>query len=289
MNLLTLVGSGGIVAVFSSLMAYFTARKKDTLQYITGERKEWREKMRELAASLHGASYSETLEILTNLKVRINAYGMHTKLASIFDDSHIWKLIEELESKEWKRKELKKKQKQLIDYISLLLKYDWERSKNEVKGNIYNVVSVILFVTTSIWFAISLFVYNTVAILKPLELFEIAAVFILVFVLCHYIVISQSESYYMCYLDTMCRGNIKKRGFGYGLLFLPYGLVGIFSLRVIYGVYNQVINNNETGICIIFLAITYLSALVFQCLSRSLHLKADYIYMKKIMEINEQL
>lgn len=35
------------------------------------------------------------------------------------------------------------KQKQLIEYLSLLLKFDWERSKKEAKGDIYNLTRII--------------------------------------------------------------------------------------------------------------------------------------------------
>lgn len=152
-NLLEIVlTSGTISALISGGITYMQFQKENQLKYITQERKEWRNKMRKIASRLQNTEVEKTSEVLTELKVRINTYGYWVKANednennqasekedkyAIMHDGHIWKLIsdmEELCNDEKDEKKLTKCRKQMIDYISLLLKDDWERSKNEVKG-----------------------------------------------------------------------------------------------------------------------------------------------------------
>lgn len=139
MNTEVLLSSAVIAAIFSGIVSYLLSRRQENLQYITGERKEWREKIREIASNLNDASYKDTLQLLAELKIRINAFGNKGTLISYSSDAHIWELINEIETKELKKNILKLKQKQLIEYLSLLLKNDWERSKKEVRGVIVTV------------------------------------------------------------------------------------------------------------------------------------------------------
>lgn len=75
MNTEMLLSSAVIAAILSGIISFLISRRQETLQYITGERKEWREKIREIAYNLNGANYKDTLKLLTELKVRINAFG----------------------------------------------------------------------------------------------------------------------------------------------------------------------------------------------------------------------
>lgn len=43
MDIDILLGSAVIAAIFSGLVSYIISRRQGSLQYITGERKEWRE------------------------------------------------------------------------------------------------------------------------------------------------------------------------------------------------------------------------------------------------------
>lgn len=76
------------------------------------------------------------------LEVNINSYGK--VLEDDYEkDSHIWREIEEIkkikdEGEFYLHKEL------LIYYLSLMLKEDWERSKQEVKGYSRTLIEVIL-------------------------------------------------------------------------------------------------------------------------------------------------
>lgn len=66
-----ILGPAVVAAIFSGIISYLISRRQGNLQYITQERKEWREKIREIASAIDGASYKETLRTLTQLKVRI--------------------------------------------------------------------------------------------------------------------------------------------------------------------------------------------------------------------------
>lgn len=76
MNLTILLQSVVVSAIISGIVSILNSMKKENLEYITAERKEWREKIRELVSSLNYASYEETLGILTQLKVGLNALGI---------------------------------------------------------------------------------------------------------------------------------------------------------------------------------------------------------------------
>ena len=157
MNTEMLLSSAVIAAILSGIISFFISKRQANLQYITSERKEWREKIRIIASQINGAGYKKTLKLLTELKVRINAFGNKDIKVSYSSDSHIWCLINEIEEKELKGKDLKLKQKQMVEYLSLLLKFDWERSKKEVQGDMYNVISLLLFVISGIYFVVSVF------------------------------------------------------------------------------------------------------------------------------------
>lgn len=151
-----ILSSTVFAAMISGIVSYKIASKSNILQYITTDRKEWREELRKIAPKIHGANYEKLLLLISELKVRINSFGKHNNINDYFYDSHIWKLIGEIE-KEDNKHIFEKQKKVLIEYISLLLKYDWERSKAEVKDNRNKIVSNVMFFIAVIPTAISCF------------------------------------------------------------------------------------------------------------------------------------
>jgi len=126
----------------------FKNKVDNKLQYITSERAKWREEIREIAHRLQSAEKDEIDKILCELKVKINTYGIANK-DNVFQDAHIWKIIKTLENPqgsniEEKENEIKKAKKILIEYLSCLLKHDWERSKGEVIGDNTIIISAII-------------------------------------------------------------------------------------------------------------------------------------------------
>lgn len=147
-----LLGSSVIAAVITAIFSFIINQKNGKLEYITAERKAWRESMRSIVEEMQGASYKKTLKCIAKLKVRINAYGNNYS-QNYMDDTHIWKLIKKIEGlNSGDEVELIESQKRMTEYISLLLKYDWERSKKEVRGNTVKSLSVGFFAFTIIYF-----------------------------------------------------------------------------------------------------------------------------------------
>lgn len=129
--------TSGIISV---IISYLIFQKGNQLKYITEERKEWRDKLRKIAGKLYGADTEKTMKLITELKVRINTYGYGKELdkENFTIDAHIWNLINEMErlnQEDIDNDSVRLNyQIRMIDYISLLLKDDWERSKMEVNG-----------------------------------------------------------------------------------------------------------------------------------------------------------
>lgn len=136
-HLIEIIFTSGIISV---IISYLMFQKGNQLKYITEERQKWREELRKIAHDLSYADSAEIFGLLTELKVRINTYGYGKDNDDDFShDAHIWNIIAEIERlKEEELSDdspkLKKYRNFLIDYISLLLKDDWERSKQEVDG-----------------------------------------------------------------------------------------------------------------------------------------------------------
>lgn len=152
MSIEIVLSSVVLSAIVSGVITYIIANKKSKLQYITDERKKWRNKIRKIAKKLHNASYADTLSILTELKVRLNAFGANECSKQYNKDVHIWQIINEIETTKQSKLNLIAKQEELIEYLALLLKADWERSKQEVTGNKYLFTSSLYFCASSVWF-----------------------------------------------------------------------------------------------------------------------------------------
>lgn len=130
MEIQTVFEVSAIASVIGTIISFIMFRKSTKLKYITKERKEWRCAIREIVEKLENCVYDDRNKILVLLKTRINAYGINSK--NKLADSHIWEIIHKVE--QCKKEEFPILKEKLIEYLSLLLKYDWERSKKEVYG-----------------------------------------------------------------------------------------------------------------------------------------------------------
>ena len=79
--------------------------------------------------------------------MRINTYGKYSK--DYLKDCHIWESIYILENKE---ERTEKQKNRLIDYLSLLLKYDWERSKIEASTSIGEILGYCIYIVSNVLF-----------------------------------------------------------------------------------------------------------------------------------------
>lgn len=142
-----------IATLISAGMSYLTFRKSSSLTYVTQERKEWREAIRRIAEELETCPYENRKHVLVQLKTRINAYGLDS--TEVLDDEHIWRLIQQIEL--CTEKEYGDLKNQLILYLSLLLKYDWERSKKEVHGEPWQIIGNMFAVAALVFLEIGLY------------------------------------------------------------------------------------------------------------------------------------
>ena len=132
---LALLSSTVLTAIITGILGAFVNGKKLETDHITNERKTWREQIRILSKKINlSKNLKELKNVLSELKLSINGYGLlkHTQYLS---DGHLWGLILEIEQLSSANKQtLTTYKKFLIELLSVLLKYDWERSKLEIKG-----------------------------------------------------------------------------------------------------------------------------------------------------------
>lgn len=143
MDLQAVLTSTVVAAIISILANIYNARRTESLKYVTEERQKWREEIRKIAEDIVDCPRNEIKKHFTKLKVRINAYGKMRK-KSYYEDAHIWKIIEELERVGNNNQQFEKKKEQLVYFLSLMLKYDWERQKKEVAGSKISLMKLLL-------------------------------------------------------------------------------------------------------------------------------------------------
>lgn len=93
-------------SVLVGIMEFLKWNKDNKINYITNERKKWRDDLRIIALNLSESRTKAELDSnLTKLKVRINAKGISTKLSTSEDkktclfshDGYLWAIINHLE------------------------------------------------------------------------------------------------------------------------------------------------------------------------------------------------
>lgn len=285
MNLEMLLGSALITAIFSGMISYIISRREGRLQYITGERSAWRRQIRKIALKLEGASYEKTLKALCELELRINAFGNDNDKGSYFNDVHIWKIINELEKEEPSEQVLALKQKQLIEYLSLLLKVDWERSKKEVRGKKYNSVSYVIFLCTAIYFIFSYLDGRTL----ELESFSTMGTYILIVVFLTALIDEILEEKSIAILKVSVDENPQKSKFIKKVACYGWECVRVFLLTIIYiSVLCLAFENTENLINMVFLTFLYLIGLGYRFISRTLNIDNEYKYIYAIDKIRNK-
>lgn len=152
----SIISAVGISTIVSAIIAFVQNNKKNNLDFVTKERSEWRKKLKEILSELRDDTKKESAII--KLKSEINPYGKDMELKNTkpyyMKDGHIWDILDN----------------NVIDYdrlslyIALLLKYDWERSKKEIKFNPSTLFRGIIWLTLFI-----LSIYSSVIIFNKTE------------------------------------------------------------------------------------------------------------------------
>lgn len=134
----SILSSGVIVGIFQ----FIQWNKNKKLENITAERKAWRDDLRKIVEDLYNSNDNNEINFaITKLKVRINPKGMFMRNSNEFNlddkldyfehDAYLWETIELIENTpDYKMK--KTLVSNLIELISILIKYDWDRAKSEI-------------------------------------------------------------------------------------------------------------------------------------------------------------
>ena len=133
-QIISLLSGAGIGAILSAFLTFINSSKKNKLDFITKERSEWRKDIQAILDDL--GKVGKRSEAIQRLKSRINPYGKNLtaedKDSFYLHDGHIWRLIKKIDISNTEQVE------ELADYVRLLWKYDWERSKYEIRFDIIN-------------------------------------------------------------------------------------------------------------------------------------------------------
>ena len=145
-QIIILLSGAGLGAVLSAFLVFINNSKKNKLDFITKERSEWRKDIQIILDDL--GKVGKRAEAIQRLKSRINPYGKSDTVEDRDDfylhEGHIWSLVNTIDITNTSQIE------KLSDYVRLLWKYDWERSKREIKFDIFNSFIYFILVIGSI-------------------------------------------------------------------------------------------------------------------------------------------
>lgn len=140
-QIIILLSGAGLGAVLSAFLVFVNNSKKNKLDFITKERSEWRREIKSIIVDL--LSGNNRYDAISRLETQLNPYGKYieeSKYEFYMNDGHIWKIIDNFDYSS-------KNVKILTKYLELLLKFDWERSKREIKfDTINNLIYFVLVV-----------------------------------------------------------------------------------------------------------------------------------------------
>lgn len=132
-QIITLISGAGIGAILSAFLTFINSSKKNKLDFITKERSEWRREIKSIIVDLLGGN--NRTSAIKRLETQLNPYGRYISKEDRYNfymnDGHIWELVDNFDYSNQSVKLLTK-------YLEILLKYDWERSKREIKVDVFN-------------------------------------------------------------------------------------------------------------------------------------------------------
>ena len=134
MDLATILSSGVLAGLVAGLVTLRTTERKIAIENITQQRQVWREKIREIANQIHAryraGEKNNVLAKYIELQLLLNPNDIDDK--SILDT--LWLMASEESQSEL--------DVEFAEKLSLLLKHDWDRAKNEAKPFWFHLRSV---------------------------------------------------------------------------------------------------------------------------------------------------
>ena len=138
------IGPAILAAIISGFFSLILLRRSERVKNITAERSKWRKKIRQISEKIQPNDVNKLENALNSLKLHINAYGIEDYVGDvvrfearyIMVDTHIWVLLYRIEHMLHEKRKVDGECELLRKYLSLLLKYDWERAKGELNHSI---------------------------------------------------------------------------------------------------------------------------------------------------------
>lgn len=132
-----LLSSSVLAALVTVIFKGNRDSKNNNIDYVNTEKSKWRDAVRTIALALPSARDEELISLLESIPVYLNPYGQYSENNKL-EDKHIWDILDNIDNllkstSEEKELLIRHRISELREYLLLLLKYDWERSKQEVK------------------------------------------------------------------------------------------------------------------------------------------------------------
>ena len=127
------------------------------------------------------------------------------------------------------------------------MKVDWERSKKEVRGDIYNTISLLLLLASEIFFIVSIFCLH-IEDLKVFHLISVSIEFFLLMLFMYFFLKIETKGICKIYLNGVCK--VELREYKKKKLYISYVLWGIsiFIMALVYVVFlNDFLNLVSCG------------------------------------------
>lgn len=184
--ILSILGSSAFGVLVTLVFNWMQNRRTASLNYITDERKKWREKIRTISAQIERCDFQgkgdlQIEQYLVQLQMNINPYGSIYKGNDCHyykRDAYIWDAIDGIQNAP-NKKLFDKNKELLLRYLSFMLKMDWERSKKEVKNlSAMKIVWILTVVSASLIFLYEYFGLNLGKSMKSSLYFLIDALMI---------------------------------------------------------------------------------------------------------------
>ena len=145
-QIITLLSGAGLGAILSAILVFVNNSKRNQLDYITRERSEWRKDIQTILDDL--GKVGKRVDAIQRLKSRINPYGKELtdkdKDSFYLHEGHIWRLVNGIDILSAEQIE------ELSDFVRFLWKYDWERSKREIKLDIFKSFIYFILIVSSL-------------------------------------------------------------------------------------------------------------------------------------------
>lgn len=147
-----------IGVLLTIIIGFYQFQKRNSLKFITAQRQEWRKSIGDICANIGFMNLDDSKKELSKLIPLLNGYGYinSNNEENIINDRHIITLIEEVMTHNEESDITKQLIQKVQKHLSLLLKFEWEKAKNEIHGNSYSFI-----INLSL---LSLSIFNTVVL-----------------------------------------------------------------------------------------------------------------------------